>query len=87
MLYTNLINTSAKEDGDTLQIEFKNGITAFGKTVLTKVESIQEISGIVEKISGKKLNIKYIEAQSINTSNDNANNLEGLDIPINIIEE
>ena len=86
MLYTNLINTKAKEANNTLQIEFKNGITAFGKTVLTKPESIKEIENIVEQISGKQLNIKYIE--KIEESKPEANaKLDGLDITINVIEE
>lgn len=87
MLYTNLINTNAKEDGSILQIEFKNGITAFGKTVLSKTESMQEISGIVEQITGKQLTIKYIETQASAPNIENTNSLEGLDITINIIEE
>jgi len=87
MLYTNLINTSAKEDGANLQIEFKNGITAFGKTVLSKTESMQEISGIVEQISGKQFNIKYVEVAQTAPQADSMSGLDGLDIPINIIEE
>ena len=87
MLYTNLINTNAKEDGANLQIEFKNGITAFGKTVLSKTESMQEISGIVEQISGKQFNIKYVEVQQTAPQEDSFCSLDGLDIPINIIEE
>ena len=86
MLYTNLINTKAKEANNTLQIEFKNGITAFGKTVLTKPESIKEIENLVEQISGKQLNIKYIEKQEESKQETNAN-LDGLDITINVIEE
>ena len=86
MLYTNLINTKAKEANNTLQIEFKNGITAFGKTVLTKPESIKEIENIVEQISGKQLNIKYIEKPEESKPETNAN-LDGLDITINVIEE
>ena len=87
MLYTNLINTNAKEDGANLQIEFKNGITAFGKTVLSKTESMQEISGIVEQISGKQFNIKYVEVQETAPQADSMSGLEGLDFSINIIEE
>ena len=87
MVYTNLINTKAKEVKDTLQIEFKNGITAFGKTVLTKPENITEISNIVNSISGKQFKIKYIEG-SLNMPKEEKNfNLGDLDIPINIIEE
>ena len=86
MLYTNLINTKAKESGDTLQIEFKNGLTAFGKTVLTKPESMSDIANIANSISGKQFRIKYVE-ESATEQEDTGINLDGLDIPINIIEE
>lgn len=85
MLYTNLINTKAKETGDVLQIEFKNGITAFGKTVLSKPESMADISNIASSISGKQFRIKYVEGSTAQPE-ENGINLEGLDIPINIIE-
>ena len=87
MVYTNLINTKAKEVNDTLQIEFKNGLTAFGKTVLSKPENIEEISNIVNSISGKEFKIKYIEGNLSTPKEENNINLDGLDIPINIIEE
>lgn len=86
MLYTNLINTKAKEINDTLQIEFKNGITAFGKTILSKPENIADIENMVNAISGKKFKIKYTEEKE-NKKEENVVNFEGLDIPINIIEE
>ena len=87
MVYTNLINTRAKQVNDTLQIEFKNGLTAFGKTVLSKPENINEISNIVNSLCGKQFKIKYIEG-NINPQKENNNiNLDGIDIPINIIEE
>ena len=87
ILYTNLINTKAKEAGDTLNVEFKNGITAFGKTVLTKRENVKEITNILEQVRGKNLKINYIEASENFVQKENTNNLEGLDIKINIIEE
>ena len=86
MLYTNLINTKAKEAGDTLEIEFKNGLTAFGKTVLTKPESMNDIANIANSISGKQFRIKYVE-ETATAQEDTGINLDGLDIPINIIEE
>ena len=86
MLYTNLLNTKAKEAGDTLQIEFKNGLTAFGKTVLTKPESMNDIANIANSISGKQFRIKYVE-ETATAQEDTGINLDGLDIPINIIEE
>ncbi len=87
ILYTNLINTKAKEAGDTLQVEFKNGLTAFGKTVLNKSENVKEISDILEQKSGKTLKINYIETSIKSNQKESSSNLEGLDIPINIIEE
>ena len=86
MLYTNLINTKAKQLDNILQIEFKNGITAFGKTVLTKSENINEIEKMVSEAVGKDLKIKYIEKQE-NEILEGPTKIEGLDIPINIIEE
>lgn len=85
-LYTNLINTKAKEINDTLQIEFKNGITAFGKTVLSKRENIEDIENMVSTVVGKKLKIKYTE-ETENIIQESTSGFEGLDIPINIIEE
>ena len=61
VLYTNLINTRAKEINDmTVGIEFPNGLTSFGKTVLEKQENIKEITNLVSMASGKPMNIKYI---------------------------
>ena len=85
MIYTNLLNTNAVEvSSDTLEIEFKNGITNFGKTVLSNKENINEISELVEEISGKKMKIKYKDEKSID--NKEMNGLNSLGIPINIIE-
>ena len=61
VLYTNLINTRAKEINDmTVGIEFPNGLTAFGRTVLEKQENIKELTNLVSMASGKPMNIKYI---------------------------
>ena len=85
MIYTNLLNTDAVEiSDDTLEIEFKNGITNFGKTVLSNKNNINEISRLVEEISGKKMKIKYKDEKSID--NKEMNGLNSLGIPINIIE-
>ena len=85
MIYTNLLNTDAVEVADdVLEIEFKNGITNFGKTVLNNKENISEISKLVEEISGKKMKIKYKDKKSID--NNEINGLNSLGIPINIID-
>ena len=61
MLYTNLINTRAKEINDmTVGIEFPNGLTSFGRMVLEKQENIKELTNLVSMASGKPMNIKYI---------------------------
>lgn len=90
MLYTNLINTTAKEINDlTLGIEFPNGLTAFGKTVIEKSENMQELVKQVSIHAGKEMRIKLIDAKaSISTDDNIANNgLSDLGIDINIINE
>ena len=91
VLYTNLINSRAKEINDmTVGIEFPKGLTSFGKTILEKQENIKEISSLVSIASGKPMNIKYItNERNINqiTEEDSIKNLaKEADIPFNIIE-
>lgn len=91
VLYTNLINSRAKEINDmTVGIEFPKGLTSFGKTILEKQENIKEISSLVSIASGKPMNIKYITNEgNINqiTEEDSIKNLaKEADIPFNIIE-
>ena len=65
MLYTNLIHTNAKELNDmTIGIEFPNGMTAFGKTVLEKQDSIAELTKLVSMECGKQMRIQYIDGKS-----------------------
>ena len=55
------MNTKAVELNDmTVGIEFPNGLTSFGKTVLEKQENIREISNLVSMACGKEMQIKYI---------------------------
>ena len=86
MIYTNLINTIAKETPDnTLEVFFQNGITSFGKTVLNKPENIEEITNLVLKETGKKMRIIYIDKPEEKKQND-INGLDELGIPVNIID-
>lgn len=93
MIYTNLLNTNAKEINDmTVGIEFPNGITPFGKAVLEKSENINEIEKQVSIICGKEMRVKFIDTkQQDNNQSNNANSIEALakdlDVPFNIIEE
>lgn len=91
VLYTNLMNTRAKEINDmTVGIEFPNGMTAFGKTVLEKQENVKEISSLVSMACGKEMQIKYItQEHQVHemTAQENLQNLANeSDIPFHIIE-
>ncbi len=91
VLYTNLISTKAKEINDmTIGIEFPNGMTSFGKTILEKQENIREISNLVSMVYGKEMQIKYVVAnkkEHIMSVEENLQNLANhADIPFNIVE-
>ena len=92
-LYTNLINTKAKQINDlVIGIEFPSGITAFGKTVLEKPENKQELIKMVSLKAGKEMQIKYLDKteDKIETKpkeNKIENFSKELDIPLNVIEE
>lgn len=61
-IYTSLINTTAKEiNEDTIGIEFNNGLTPFGKTVLEASQNMKEICDLVSQACGRPMNIKYID--------------------------
>jgi DNA polymerase-3 subunit gamma/tau len=88
MLYTNLINTTAREINDqTIGITFQRPLTPFGKTVLEKQESIKQISDLVSNACGKAMNIKYIEpeqAEIISHEDEISNFANGNGIPFSI---
>ena len=85
MLYTNLLNTTAKEINDmTIGIE---GLTAFGKPVLEKNENMQEIIRLVSIEAGKEMRIKYLEGKKENLKEEKNNEISDLGININIIDE
>ena len=92
-LYTNLINTKAKQINDmTVGIEFPNGITAFGKTVLEQPENKNELIKQVSMACGKEMRIQYIDMKNASEQEQaNAGSIEefakGLDIPFNVIDE
>ena len=77
VLYTNLINTTAVELNDmTVGINFPNGLTAFGKTVLEKQENKREIANLVSMACGKPMEIKYISNADVNHSTTNEDKLK-----------
>ena len=90
VLYTNLMNTRAREINDmTVGIEFPNGLTSFGKTVLEKQENIKELTNLVSMASGKPMNIKYITNVE-NVGETKEPNIKSIanesDIPFHVIE-
>lgn len=94
MLYTNLMNSRAKQINDlVVGIEFPKGLTSFGKTVLEKPENKLELEKMVSIQAGQNMQIRYLEqakkeAQAPKAEANPIENLsQELDIPINIIEE
>lgn len=62
MLYTNLLNSNAVEINDmTIGIEFPNGLTPFGKSILEKPENMQELTKLISMECGKEMRVKLIE--------------------------
>ena len=92
MLYTNLLNTNAVEINDmTVGIEFPNGLTPFGRTVLEKAENKKEISNQVSIACGKEMHIKYIDTKpqdesGVSEEQQLSNFASEFDIPFNVIE-
>ena len=91
MLYTNLMNTTAKEVNDmTVGIVFSKAITPFGKTILEKSENQTELERRISIELGKTMRVKYIEntakQQEMPQENTIENFAEDLDLPIHIIE-
>ena len=89
MLYTNLVNTNIQEINDmTIGINFPNGMTPFGKTVLEKKENISELSKLISIELGKEMQIKYISNQKpVENHNNTLEEIaSSIDLPINIID-
>ncbi len=83
-LFTNLLNTKAVEIND-MQIGIV-GLTPFGKRVIEDPANRQEIVKAIFDETGKEMQIKVQDAENI-VKDNNENNMEGLDIPFNIIDE
>ena len=65
LLYTNLMNSTAVEINDmTVGIQFPNGLTPFGKTILEKPENLSELSKLVSMEYGKEMRVKILDNSS-----------------------
>ncbi len=90
VLYSNLVNTKAKQKDDlTIEIIFPNGITKFGKSILEKPENIKELTKLIFEECGQQMHIKYTDIEDYEQKQENSieNMVKQLDVPINIIEE
>ena len=62
MLYTNLVNSTASKINDmVIGIEFTKKLTPFGKSVVEKSESINELERRLSIECGKPMKIKYLD--------------------------
>ncbi len=92
VLYTNLINTEAKELNDmTVGIEFKKGITPFCKAILEKQENVRELTNQISIACGKEMQVKFLDvSKTIDVKPSIEQNIQNFasesEIPFNVIE-
>ena len=75
----------------TVGIQFKKGMTPFGKTVLEKQENIHELTNLVSMACGKEMQIKYMnEGEQIKQKPSIEQSLQDLaqasDIPFHVVD-
>ena len=84
-LFTNLINAKAAEIND-MQLAIV-GLSAFGKRIVEQPENKKEIEDAIMQITGKKMYISIDEEKNVISKKEEKSKLDGIDMPINIIEE
>ena len=91
VLYTNLINTKAKQVNDLIiEVIFLNGITPFGKSLLEKPENKNEIERLITVACGKEMKVKFVDAKEHLQKQQEQSieeKVKEVDVPINIVEE
>ena len=90
-IYVNLIGSKAKEINDmTIEVELANK-NSFAKNILETHENKAEIEKIASMEAGKTMSVRFVSQADKKQINENTNSIEnmvnGLDIPINIIDE
>ena len=90
-IYVNLIGSCAREVNDmTIEVELANK-NSFAKNVLETQENKAEIEKIASIEAGKTMNVRFVSQDDKKQDNATTNSIEnmvnGLDIPINIIDE
>ena len=91
MLYKSVENSVAsKMDDLRVAIEFPNGVSELGKSVLSRTESITELERRISVECGKPMKIKLVDSSQKTNTNTNLNPIEnfakGNDIPFNIVD-
>ena len=84
-LFTNLMNAKAAEVND-MQLAIV-GLSAFGKKIVEQPENRKEIEDAIMQVTGKKMYISIDEEKNVISKKEESNKLDGIDMPINIIEE
>ena len=84
-LFTNLLNSKAVEIND-MQLGIV-GLTSFGKQIVESPENKQEISRAILEVTGKEMQVKVEEEKNIIEKKAKKDNFNGIDMPINIIDE
>ena len=88
-LYTNLLNTTISEINDmTIGINFMNNLKPLAKEILERPENMQAIAKEISIAYGKEMKVKLIDNnEDVGPQKSELESLvEGLDIPIDIIE-
>ena len=91
MLYTNLVNSTASKINDmVIGIQFTKKLTPFGKSVIEKSESINELERRLSIECGKPMKVKYLDNSEQSVKKEEVNPIEsfalGNDIPFNVVE-
>lgn len=84
-LFTNLMNAKAVELND-MQIGIV-GLSSFGKQVVEQPENKQEIMRAILEVTGKEMHVKVEDIKNVATKKEEKSKIEGIDMPINIIDE
>ena len=85
MLYSNLLSTNGIIlDDMTFGIEFPNGLTSFGKSIIEKPENMEELRRLISIECKNDMRVKLIDKKA-ETKNTKSNDID-LGININIID-
>ena len=88
ILYSNLINTNGVMIDDmTVGIEFPNGLTSFGRSVIERPENMAELKRLVSMECKQDMRIKLIDKNVAETQDVSQASPIDLGIKINMIDE